>query len=366
VDPAGTLDMCLNTVPSVITYPKYFISNGDRTVLMQSGTMCGAHSKEPCQDVLPYDGHFVWRVGGYGNANAGWNFCGVSGTVGQELQFEMRNGKCVAHQLLSADDYCSGVVSLALLEGKVFLQFGASNPSADTSTAQLGLLSHAELKIVENTIANIFGDAEMVSVKSVSMDAGAGGIDVYFSVTEVMETKGFVGTYYDNVEAFESFSLALLDGAITPGYFVVSLQSALSSLDTSSSYTEQGLLSSVQSATILSLTVVSVKCEVKAAAPAHYDPSSSSSQNISANKFSHMSIGAIAAVAVLCAVVIVAGGVVLFSEQTKDALPSDSESHLMTMMSERGYGASLKDVGNASSPYEARSDDRSFFRGRPI
>lgn len=83
-------------LPNSLTYPRYFISNAENLELMQSGTMIRNVKHEYNTVKLPPDGEFVLSVSGH-NTEGGeisWDFCGMSGVLGECLHFRMRNGLC--------------------------------------------------------------------------------------------------------------------------------------------------------------------------------------------------------------------------------------------------------------------------------
>jgi hypothetical protein len=220
----GTDQMCPgvpeSSMPSVITYPKYSIVSGDRTTLIHEGTICGSFSTEACVEVLPYDGKFVFRVAGFTeNPNeVRWNFCGKSGILGEELQFQMVKGKCVAVEKRSADDYCQGIESISVWSGSMMLQ--GSSPFSSSS------LSVADSKVLERALSEVLFNSE---VHIVSMVAGeGGGLVVSFTALIIMEELGYVGLYSDEVESAEEFIENSMENSMSTGVVLVSLRDVLS------------------------------------------------------------------------------------------------------------------------------------------
>lgn len=219
----GTDQMCPgiseSILPSVITYPKYSIVSGDRTSLIHEGTICGSFSTEACVEVLPYDGKFVFRVTGFSEEpdEVRWNFCGESGILGEELQFKMVKGKCVAVEKRSADDYCQGIESISVWSGSVMLQ--GSPPFSSSS------LSIADSKVLERAVSEVLFNSE-VRIDSVVLGEDA-GLVVSFTALIILEELGYVGVYSDEVESAEEFIESSMDNSMANGVLFASLQDVL-------------------------------------------------------------------------------------------------------------------------------------------
>jgi hypothetical protein len=204
--------------PNVLSYPRYYISNDDRTKLIHSGSLCLHDDKEICEEILPREGEFVYRVAGFddnGDASITWDFCGVKGTLGQELEFSMKGGKCVAGALVSASDYCEGIVSLAHIRGEILLG-GVFNDK----------LTEYDTQLLEHMISSGVGVAT-VTVTSwlVKRDVG---LYVDFTLTMEMEQLGYEGIFSDMRSAFHDDLLSKLTTASTQGLLLNYLSTTLS------------------------------------------------------------------------------------------------------------------------------------------
>jgi hypothetical protein len=207
-----------SVMPSVITYPRYSIVSGDRTTLIHEGTICGAFSTEACEEVLPYDGRFVFRVAGYSQdpSKVRWDFCGESGILGEELQFKMVKGKCVAVEKRTAEDYCQGIESISVWSGSLLLS-GASSFSSLS-------VSMGDSRVLERTLSELLFHSE---VHIDSLVVGEDGLTVAFSSTIVLEQLGYVGVYPDEVEVAEEFIETSMANAMATGVALASFQNLL-------------------------------------------------------------------------------------------------------------------------------------------
>jgi hypothetical protein len=208
-----------SSMPSVITYPKYSIVSGDRTTLIHEGTICGSFSTEACVEVLPYDGKFVFRVAGFAEDpdEVRWDFCGESGILGEELQFKMVKGKCVAVEKRSAADYCAGIESISVWSGSLMLH----GPSPFSSSS----LSVSDSKVLERTLSEVLFHSE-VHIDSLVV-SGDGSMVVSFTSLIVLEKLGYMGVYSDEVESAEEFIESSMETSMSNGVVFASLQDVL-------------------------------------------------------------------------------------------------------------------------------------------
>jgi hypothetical protein len=206
-------------MPSVMTYPRYSIVSGDRTTLIHEGTICGAFSTEACEEVLPYDGRFVFRVAGYSEDpdEVRWDFCGESGILGEEVEFEMVKGKCVVVEKRTAEDYCQGIESISVWSGSLLL----SGPSSSSSSSSLGV---DDSRVLERTLSELLFHSEVHIDSSV---CGESGLTVSFSSTIILEQLGYVGVYWDEVEVAEEFIETSVSNAMSTGVVLASFQNIL-------------------------------------------------------------------------------------------------------------------------------------------
>jgi hypothetical protein len=147
---------CSTTVPNIpnsLIYPRYFILNEAKTEILHEGTICSSERGfELCENVIPHNGDFVFRVAGIEPENdaATWEFCGMTGAVGQELQFKMNNGACVAGLTVSAEDICDGLLSSVVLSGSLLL--GGVNSASFSSADAEALETDLKLMVPANSI----------------------------------------------------------------------------------------------------------------------------------------------------------------------------------------------------------------------
>jgi len=93
-------------VPSVLVYPRYYISGSSETDLLVENTMCAPKGDEVCVENLP-DGEYTFRVGGYAQDDEAWSFCNVSGVVGEQFVFVISGANCtVIGNKAVADHIC--------------------------------------------------------------------------------------------------------------------------------------------------------------------------------------------------------------------------------------------------------------------
>jgi hypothetical protein len=228
--------------PNVLSYPRYYISNDDRTKLIHSGSLCLHDDKEICEEILPHEGDFVYRVAGFDQGNnLTWDFCGVKGTLGQELEFSMQGGKCVAGALMSASEICDGVVSVASISGELLLS-GLFNDK---------LTEHDTLLLEHMISSTLNGDNLRITSWLVKRDVG---LYVDFTLTMEMEQLGYEGIYSDMRSAFYDDVFDKLTTASTQGYMLNFLTAELSA----SSLTQRESLSAVNAIDIVKFEVTSI------------------------------------------------------------------------------------------------------------
>lgn len=100
-------------VPSVLVYPKYFITmlpatggNGDG-VQIAEGSLCSPSPKgnEICSETL-MDGTYKFTVSGRAQGDESWSFCNSTGGVGDELLVSVMDGVCSPIAKTSAQHRC--------------------------------------------------------------------------------------------------------------------------------------------------------------------------------------------------------------------------------------------------------------------
>mmetsp|Transcript_3084 Transcript_3084/g.4739 ORF Transcript_3084/g.4739 Transcript_3084/m.4739 type:complete len:952 (-) Transcript_3084:169-3024(-) len=204
-------------VPNILHYPQYFIMNEDRTKLIKSGTICSDNrGVEFCEEVLPHDGRFVFRVAGENppGDNATWSFCGRDGGIKEELQFSMRAGKCHPGDQFTADDYCSGVTTL--------LSIGAVLTITDVSA---GTLSEFDTKTLQQQLTAVVPVVRNVKISSYQLSGS--NIEVQTVIVVAVEDYGLDGTIFSNKESVFSTVSDALASPISSGAFLSVLQNSL-------------------------------------------------------------------------------------------------------------------------------------------
>jgi hypothetical protein len=233
-------------VPTILTYPKYTIANEWNTKLIHTGSICMQDGKraafERCEEKLPANGKFIFRATGWvpENDDDTWKFCGVEGTVGQELQFEMVKGKCVPGMLIDAPDLCSDGGSLLSMMGEV--QFNG---------VFLTELSQYDSLLLENEIAELMGSVVAVSISSYKQTES--GILVTFGVTVAAERYNVDATVVDNISPLVATLQDSLNRKLVNNLFLTT-----SAKLTSAGYPHSAVLDATQ-ATLVSFTYVGVK-----------------------------------------------------------------------------------------------------------
>jgi hypothetical protein len=101
------------TLPNLLTYPRYFISDAEGRVLLEQGTMRVGVVEDVREVKLPREGSFVFSVSGHYLSEGGslsWDFCGEQGGIGERLHFDMEHGVCKSHYIeeLNDDLTCDG------------------------------------------------------------------------------------------------------------------------------------------------------------------------------------------------------------------------------------------------------------------
>jgi hypothetical protein len=229
-------------VPDVLTYPKFFIMNEDKTKVLQKGTVCDDRETEFCEEPLPHHGNFVFRATGY-STDATWKFCGEEGSVNEELVFSMKAGKCEAKVKHTAADYCTGILSYMIMLGELAI----SDVKGDT-------LSAYDTKMLEQQITSMFTHQREVTIVSYTYDQASSTMMVSFKATIAAEDYGVDGTVHSDVEDLASAITSSVSSPVTEGQFMTSLLNMLkgSPLGTSD------VLSSMSAVSLSSLSLSSI------------------------------------------------------------------------------------------------------------
>ena len=87
-------------LPNILTYPRYYISDGEGHNLIAQGTLRDDTIEDVTNVKLPREGAFVFSVSGHDLFESGslsWDFCATEGVIGQRLHFNMVHGVCKPH-----------------------------------------------------------------------------------------------------------------------------------------------------------------------------------------------------------------------------------------------------------------------------
>jgi hypothetical protein len=208
------LDNTVDILPDILMYPTYVIMTADKTRQLHVGSLCPRRGVERCEERLPPHGEFVFRVMGKDpEGDDSWKFCGIEGHIGQELQFEMKKGKCVAVSVTNAYTYCSFNTKVSLSGGLILT--GVSTE-----------FSEFDSKVLENEIASMLVATTHVSIVSWAVNA-EGNTEVAFEATILAEKQGVDGSIRENVDALVSALQVNIETAFTNGAFLSSVETTL-------------------------------------------------------------------------------------------------------------------------------------------
>ena len=118
----------------------WFLADSTRTQLFHTGTLCDGATGY-CKMCLS-DGSYTMRFTGDGSDGfTTWDFCGVTGTYGQELIFEVENGRCVPIAVLDLALACGDPTITYTFESSLELcltseMLNMSDPNAVTTLTQ--------------------------------------------------------------------------------------------------------------------------------------------------------------------------------------------------------------------------------------
>jgi hypothetical protein len=212
--PVVVKDTASALFPDILMYPKYVIMTADRTKQLHVGSLCPHRGIERCEERLPPNGEFVFRVTGKDlEDDATWKFCGVEGYVGQELQFEMKKGKCVPISVINAYTYCS-FNTLVTVEGGLVLT-GISTDFSEVDT-----------KVLENEISSMLVSTTKLAINSWHVNE-QGSMEVSFEATFIAENHGIDGSMRENVDTLVATLQTNMQTAFSTGAFKASLDTIL-------------------------------------------------------------------------------------------------------------------------------------------
>jgi hypothetical protein len=200
--------------PDILMYPRYVIMTVDKTKQLHVGSLCPHREIERCEERLPQHGEFVFRVIGKDlEDDATWKFCGVRGYVGQELQFEMKKGKCVPITVTNALTYCS-FNTMVSVDGTLLLT-GISTDFSEVDT-----------RVLENEISSMLVSTTKLAITSWHVTQ-EGNMEVSFEATFVAENHGVDGSLRENVDTLVSTLQNNMETAFSTGAFKASIDTIL-------------------------------------------------------------------------------------------------------------------------------------------
>jgi len=208
---------CMSTAPKIpgaLVYPRYFIVSKDKTELIHEGTICsGSRGFEVCQNNLPEDGEYVFRVAGVApdNDDPTWEFCGKTGGLEEELQFRIKDGKCIPGARITSTKYCAGLQSSVVLTGSLLF-----------SDVRTSFLSSADTTVLEKDIGLVIPSSS-IAIKSWTQSNE--GLRVHFSAAFTSDKE--LVYFPSNVDNLISNVETSLSSSISTGVFGDQLASGL-------------------------------------------------------------------------------------------------------------------------------------------
>lgn len=235
------------TFPVELVYPRYYITNWERTELLRWGSLCKG-GKKICQEWLR-DGKYVWRVAGVEKVEGStqWKFCGVEGVLGQELQFTIRKGKCIPGDLIDASLCETEFQSIVSLKGIMML-----------ANAQSAVLTEYDSEILE---AQMMSALHAESVQLTSWELSGSDLLVYFTAKVVGQKLGYDALNAESIDGFLQSEITAVDTVTSGGYFLSALMTSLNGMPD----TQADTLRHVTAVTLVNMEVTGV--ELTAATP---------------------------------------------------------------------------------------------------
>jgi hypothetical protein len=141
----------------------WYLADSTRTQLFHTGTLCDGATGY-CKMCVS-DGSYTMRFTGDGSDGfTTWDFCGVTGTYGQELIFEVENGRCIPIAILNLANACGDQTITYTFESSLELCL---------SSAMLNMSDPAAVSTVTQTLIEVLG-AESAMVIIDEDDKGPG------------------------------------------------------------------------------------------------------------------------------------------------------------------------------------------------
>jgi hypothetical protein len=261
------MDYDIGTFPDILMYPTYVIMTADKTKQLHVGSLCPQRKIERCEERLPPNGEFVFRVMGKDpETDDHWKFCGVHGHIGQELQFEMKKGKCVPMAVVNAYTYCSFNTEV-ILSGSLVLA-GVAND-----------FSEIDSKVLENEVANMLVSTTRVSINSWHVNA-EGNMEVNFEATIVAERHGVDGSLRENIDTLVSNLQSNIQSAFTSGAFMSSMNAAVAEYPESMMSITQATGASLTKLEIVNINYIEATTPVASRTPASLPYASAESEEV--------------------------------------------------------------------------------------
>ncbi|CAE7464852.1 unnamed protein product [Symbiodinium microadriaticum] len=175
--------------PDILTYPKYYIMNEEKTKLIHSATICKDRGIDLCEEVMPYDGHFYFRLAGIEpiGDKATWKFCDREGGIDTELEFRMKKGHCIPMAQTTAKKYCDGLETVTTISATIFLT-GAT--ATDLSAADSRLLEDDMSALIPLAERATFEAVFVSQSKAMTHDVVQNAIQTIRNELEVGMTSG--------------------------------------------------------------------------------------------------------------------------------------------------------------------------------
>lgn len=134
----------------------WYLADSSRTKLYHTGTLCDGSSGY-CNMCL-VDGEYTIRFTGNGSDGfTSWDFCGVTGSYGQELIFEVENGHCTPIAILDVERACGDVTITYTFESSLELCL---------MTDYLNISDPGAMSTITQTLVEVMGaDSAMIVMK---------------------------------------------------------------------------------------------------------------------------------------------------------------------------------------------------------
>jgi len=135
----------------------WYLADSTRTQLFHTGTLCDG-AKGYCNMCLG-DGEYTMRFTGPSNSSfTSWDFCGVTGTYGEELIFQVENGQCIPIALFTVEQACDDLTITFTFESSFELCL---------QTEVLDLSDSSIVSILTQTLVDVMGaDEAMIIVEN--------------------------------------------------------------------------------------------------------------------------------------------------------------------------------------------------------